>query len=126
MSQLRCTYWIQQSRNAGLGMTDDDIKTKRREKTEDLVAQFGDFDNATLAQLKAAELNQRRPRAGLVESIDEELAARSAPPVSEDPQTVSKAAKPARGEVPAWQRPEYDGPLTCDQAYWRNTQLVTK
>lgn len=42
------------------------------------------------------------------------------------PAQSSTDAKAARGEAPEWQKKDYSGPLTGEQALWRNKHITTK
>lgn len=83
-----------------------------------------------LQQVRAGE-KEGQDRGSLIEAIDAELASRSAAAgvkasVS-GPAPVGFGGKESRGEKhPAYQHPDYSGPLTLMQAAWRNQNLTAK
>lgn len=103
-----------------MGMTQDELKAMQADNLDDIVPLLDEMSGDDLAALLALEQADKHPRVGLVNPIEELLASRvqAAPPAA--------AAKAERAEVPDWKKPDYTGPLTADQAYWRNTHLVTK
>lgn len=47
--------------------------------------------------------------------------------IPESANTAEKSGKQSRGEeTPDWQKPDYNGPLTCEKAEWRNKNIKQK
>lgn len=108
-------------------MTNDDIKALRADVVDNITPLLGDMSDADVTALRKLEASMSRPRNGLLQAIDAELAGReqaALPPAPEKPKRGSRSA--VRDETPAWQKPDYSGPLTGDQAVWRHTRMVTK
>lgn len=64
--------------------------------------------------------DDKKPRKGTTEAAPAKPAERDAA------ETEAEAGKDKRGEIPDWQRPDYSGGLTGDQAMWRNKHITTK
>ncbi len=50
-------------------------------------------------------------------------------PPAEKPADAAKqkqGGKAERGETPEWKKPDYTGPITCEQAMWRNKNISRK
>ncbi|MBB5885474.1 hypothetical protein DYQ93_11405 [Xanthomonas sp. LMG 8992] len=92
----------------------------------ELRERLGDFDAADLQALRAYEADPAtgQNRKGALEAIDERLSALA--PDGGRSSTASDTAgdaAPAAEAAPAWQEPDYDGPITIPQAAWRNANL---
>ena len=95
------------------------LEDLRKKSVDKIGEELDELDAAQLRELRALEELEDKPRVTLLERIDEKLAELDAP--SSDAAAVAKAA--AATAPPAWQNPAYSGPLTGDQAAWRNTNL---
>lgn len=78
-------------------------------------------DPADLEVLRELEHADGTPRKGVLDAIDKR-ATEIAPPPEPATGKSKRAAAPA-AEAPAWQARDYIGPLTGDQAAWRNANL---
>lgn len=126
-----------------------DLQALRSQSINKIREQFDELSGEQLTQLRAMETAEEAPRATLVKAIDdklEELGATSpasdtesntqAPPESEGANDPVEAAAPqlgvdSTGEAPAssgpaWQAPDYCGPMTGDQALWRVANLKAR
>ncbi len=129
-----------------------DLQALRSQSINKIREQFDELSGEQLTQLRAMESAEEAPRATLVKAIDdklEELGA-TAPASDTEPLTASQvglspaatqdtpppkppgaddtAAAPAveAPAAPAWQAPDYCGPLTGDQAMWRVANLKAR
>lgn len=75
----------------------------------------GDMDADALAELRALEEAGGAPRKGVIDAIDKRSAELQPPPKA-DKAEPKAAAKP-------WQARDYNGPMTGEQAAWRNANL---
>lgn len=98
-----------------------------------------ELDGEQLLQLRAMEAAEDAPRATLIKAIDAKLAELGATAPASDAPTntppaqltgADDATAPAVVEAPAaspaWQAPDYCGPLTGDQALWRVANLKAR
>jgi len=110
-------------------MTEDDLQRIRQDKVGDIAAVLDDMTLEDLKALKALEEADPSPRSTLVEKLDDRIAEleQAGAEKADQPDPKTDAGKKARGEeAPAWQKEDYDGPLTGEQAMWRNANLTTK
>lgn len=112
-------------------MNQDEIAALRKDAVSDIVEQFPDLSEEDLLALRDQEDADDKPRITLLGAIDTELGDRVAAEneAAKDNATPppEETAKQERGEEvqqPAWQKPDYNGTLTCDQAEWRNKHLT--
>lgn len=78
-----------------------------------------------LAQLRDLENASEKPRAGALSALDAASKAldeggERPPSAGNEPAPRASAAGP---KAPAWQAPDYDGPLTIPQADWRRHNI---
>lgn len=106
------------------------------------LSRAGKLDRAELEALHAAETagkGRQSVLGTLAQLIDQATAegAQGRASATRDPHEAPSQApapsaggegadKVARGEIPEWRKPEYTGPLSADQAVWRNANLRTK
>lgn len=88
------------------------------EMSEQLAA-LTDDDLAALRKLEAADNGGRK---GALAAIDAEAKARAekAGKGADQPVASERGAKAAAADAEAWRGENYTGPLTADQAEWRN------
>jgi hypothetical protein len=102
-------------------MKPDDLKAIQAGTVEEVhKAVSGIKDAADLAALRKLEEAEASPRKGVMDALDAravELADKPAP------KTGKVADSAAAKSEKAWQARDYDGPLTGDQAAWRNANL---
>ena len=114
------------------------IEELRKGSIKSITPQLADLDNATLADLKAAEQNDDNPRESLLAAIEAEYKRRAplnAPRESGEGGGQS-AASPgnspadqggsAESEPPAYLADGYTGPLTIEQSERRHRQLAER
>lgn len=92
-----------------------DIAEIRRLAIKAIVPKLPELDDAQLADLQATEAADDNPRESLLAAIDAELQRRAAAP---------GAAQGTPDGPPAWQAQDYAGPLTGEQAVWRNANIT--
>lgn len=104
-------------------MDEKDIETLRTGNVDSIKSALPELSSEDLTELLAREVADANPRKGVIEAVETEQAAR-------DPEGDSPlAAKPAKRETskpadkPAWQKPNYAGPLDGEQAAWRRLHL---
>jgi len=113
-------------------MDQADLQNLQGDKVADIVGVLDDMTLEDVQALKALEEAAEKPRTGLLEKLDERIAelGQSGGESGADGQSDAEqkdGGKQARGEeAPAWQKEDYDGPLTGEQAMWRNANLTTK
>lgn len=89
----------------------------------EMAEMLGALTHAELIELRELEEGSDSPRKGALEVIDDALAA-AEPPKVDPPEIVASGAVPAaKPEAPAWQAPEYTGPLDIEQAAWRRRNI---
>lgn len=114
-------------------MNQDELKAIQAGTVDEVHKAVGGIEDAAdLAALRKLEEADGSPRKGVLDALDAraaELAAKAPPPAAGDkaaPKAGKGAAKPdadAGKSEKAWQARDYDGPLTGDQAAWRNANL---
>jgi len=92
------------------------IDDLRRLSVKKIIEHFPALDRAALVTLQATEAEDANPRDSLIEAIAKEIYARD----DADEQPLDEATT---DEAPDWQRVDYDGPITADQAQWRIQNL---
>lgn len=110
-----------------------DLQALREQSINKIREQFDELSGEQLLQLRALESAEEAPRSTLIAAIDdklEELGA-TAPASDAGPEVATAApdAAPQAPEVtapPAWQAPDYCGPMTGDQALWRVAHLKAR
>lgn len=110
-----------------------DLQALREQTINKIREDLDELSGEQLLQLRAMESAEDAPRATLIKAIDAKLAELGATaPASDAGPEVAKAAPdsaPQAPEVtapPAWQAPDYCGPLTGDQALWRVAHLKAR
>lgn len=82
------------------------------------------MDAGDLAELRTLEQADASPRRGVLDAIEareKALEEAAKPPTKAEPKA---AAKPAdKADAKPWQAPDYSGPLSGEQAAWRNANL---
>ena len=114
-------------------MDQQELKAIQARNVDDAAKAIDGMESAEdLAALRALEEADGTPRKTVIEAIEKrvaELAAGAteppAPPASSAPKAPAPApAKPATAAAPApWKARDYSGPLTGDQAAWRNANI---
>lgn len=89
------------------------LEALRASTASEVKEQLGDLETADLKSLLEAETGDSKPRSSVVKAIEAELEERA----------DNEPKKPAA--APEWQKPDYMGPLTGDQAEWRNKHCPT-
>jgi hypothetical protein len=96
---------------------------------EAALAALNPLELARLEELEKAGKN----RAGVLNAIEDIILHQAGDPPSPheeaeaDKAPVADAGKEARGEeIPGYQKLDYSGPLTMDQAQWRNERIEIK
>lgn len=117
-----------------------DLESLRAGTIATIVPELPSLDDAQIASLLAAEQAAERPRSTLIEAIELDMthradaaqdngdAAQASADDAEDARLAAKAEREtavaaAAGPKPAWQAPDYAGPLDGAQASWRNAHL---
>lgn len=104
-----------------------DLKALQAKAIADINPVLGELDRDQLAELLALEVDGNSPRETLTRAIaeriekidaDDAAAEAEAKRVAEAKQAAEPKAKP-----PAHHHPDYSGPLTIEQAEWRNRNL---
>lgn len=94
-----------------------DLKALQQQSVADIQKSLGDLDRDQLTELLALEADCNSPR----ETLTKAIVARIEKMDVENAVPAEPEAKPAK--APAHQHPDYAGPLTCDQAEWRNHNI---
>lgn len=80
-----------------------------------------------LAQLRELENATGKPRAGALAALDAAAKALDEGPAPQANEPAARAASAKAtaddAKAPAWQAPDYDGPLTIPQADWRRHNI---
>jgi hypothetical protein len=82
--------------------------------------QLDELTREQIEELRALESAAADPRSTLLKRLDAKLAELDEPNTPKSEASGAEGAAPAK--VPAWQLPNYVGPLTGDQALWRSAQ----
>lgn len=114
-----------------------DLKQLREQTVAKITEDLDELSIEQLNELRALESLEDPPRSSLIKAIDGKLAEiKAANPNTEEsgaaPAPVSAAEAPV-ASAPAWQAVDYVGPLTGEQALWRQAheadfekQVITK
>lgn len=100
-----------------------DLQALRKGTVKEVTAKLPDLTDDQLVELNALEAQDASPRKGLLDAI---LAERNSRQPGDDDATQDGGARDASldgGARPAWQGEDYTGPLTADQAAWRNARI---
>lgn len=131
-----------------MALTDEERKDLLSNPVADVVAMLDDLGPDDVLALQALE-REGKNRKGLIDAIESYIEAQQGDTpdasVSEEGQSADPAegageteagtqdaepapadAKAERGERPAYMKADYSGPLTIDQAEWRNNNLRQK
>lgn len=109
-----------------------DLQALRSQSINKIREQFDELSGEQLTQLRAMESAEEAPRATLVKAIDDKLEELGATAPSSDvgPDTSTRTPEVAAAgpdtSAPAWQAPDYCGPMTGDQAMWRVANLKAR
>jgi len=95
-----------------------ELDTLRKQAVKAIVPRLPALDRADLVTLLAAEENESNPRESLIKAIADEIAARDADDAA--------AAAEESDAPPDWQAEDYTGPLSGEQALWRQKHLTPK
>ncbi len=110
-------------------MKQDELKAIQAGTVDEVHKAVGGIkDAADLDALRKLEEADGSPRKGVLDALDARAAelAAEAPPAAPGAKAAAKASKAdnaADKSEKAWQARDYDGPLTGDQAAWRNAHL---
>lgn len=86
-----------------------------------IVDQLDELSTEELQQLRLIEEASETPRSSLLSAIDEVRATATVTPQGAEAGAVAPQAASAEAIPPSpWRDPEYYGPLTGEQAAWRN------
>lgn len=99
-------------------MSEVDLKALQVKPIAEINPVLGDLDRDQLTELLALEADCNSPRDSLTKTIVariEKIDADNAPP--------AEPPAPAAAKPPAHRHPDYSGPLTIEQAEWRNRNL---
>jgi len=109
-------------------VTQEELQAIQRGNVDEVQAAIESIvDPADLAALGELEAADGSPRKGVTDALDKRAAAladadeKPAPP-AKAPAAQAKVAAPAAPAAP-WKARDYSGPLTGDQAAWRNANL---
>lgn len=104
-----------------------DLKALQQQSVKDIGEQFAALSDAQLRELHALESNAATPRKTLIENIDDELAQRAEQSNGGEAEAggagAAGSAAPAADPLPKWMDADYTGPITVEQAEWRNANL---
>lgn len=95
------------------------------QNVKDITEVVADMDAEEVEAVKAAEA-QGQNRTGVIKAADARLAELNNDDEADQSEASDEGGKAARGEMPEWKHPDYSGPLTGEQALWRNENLRTK
>lgn len=85
-------------------------------------AAAGEMDREALMALDTAENGNNDPRETVLAAIADAMV-----DVVDAEEAAAEGGKADRGEeIPAWQKPDYTGPLDIPQALWRNRDIRHK
>ena len=123
----------------------DDLAKLRKRAIKDIVPELAALERRDLVTLLAAEGEESNPRESLIAALTKEIAARDALEAeaqaeleaeaaaeaeaereaeAEAEREAGSAAEPTAGDdAPAWQHPDFSGPLDVAQASWRALHL---
>lgn len=101
-------------------MDASELEHLRKQAVKAIVPRLPALERADLVTLLATEENEANPRESLIKALVDEIAARDADDADVD------AAAHADDAPPAWQADDYLGPLTADQAHWRNAHVTPR
>lgn len=107
-------------------LTDDNIKHLLGQTVDAIKAQLPSFNPAELQRIDELERTSKNPRASLLKFIEEAAAASADKAGADSDAETGKAARGEEVKPPAYQSPDYNGPLTGEQAFWRNQNLYWK
>lgn len=117
--------------------TDEQLAAILDQSVQDATKALYEMSLSELARLRALESAAEKPRVGMLSAIDDQFSdveARMAQ-MGEDLEVAAarleeagSGGKEARGEqvTPPWKELNYTGPLTGEQAAWRNENIVIK
>lgn len=103
----------------------EEIKALQIKAAKEIVAALPSLDRDALSELIALEGDSNSPRDPVIKAIAariEELDAEPEPAPRAAPKKADAPA-PKAPEKTHYQHPEYAGPLTIEQAEWRNAHL---
>lgn len=117
--------------------TDEQLMEILDGNVQDVTKMLNDVSLSELARLRALESASDKPRAGVLSAIDDQFSdveARMAQQeedlahADEKLAAAGEGGKEGRGEqvTPPWKELDYNGPLTGEQAAWRNENIVIK
>lgn len=90
----------------------------------EIVERLPTLDAAQLKSLRAMEAKADAPRSGVMDAIDKASAAAKAPKADAKPTAKApKMGAEPKAEPAPWREQDYTGPLTADQAEWRNAHF---
>lgn len=98
--------------------TSAQLQEIRKQPIAQIKPELADMSRQNIVDLLALEANEENPRETLVDALTkqiEKIDADDAEPLAEQESSAN--------EPPAYQRADYSGPLTIDQAQWRNANL---
>lgn len=98
-------------------MDNEQLQALLKRPIKDIKPELASLDRATLVSLMALEAEAENPREALTKAITARIEAIDNLEHEDDATAGDEAA------APAWQRPEYAGPITIEQATWRNLNL---
>lgn len=114
-----------------------DLQALQQQSINRIREDLDELSGDELLRLRALESEQEAPRATLIKAIDAKLAelGATAPAATQDnpPPATPNGAEDAAAEsaveapaAPAWQAPDYCGPLDGSQALWRVANLKAR
>lgn len=102
------------------------LESLRKHAVKAIVPRLPALDRADLVAMLAAESDAAVPREALTKALADEIAKRDA-----DDEAAAKEAAAAAADddslpegPPDWQAEDYTGPLSGEQAQWRNKHLT--
>lgn len=99
-------------------MDNEQLQALLKRPIKDIKPELASLDRATLVSLLAIEAEVDNPREALTKAITARIES-----IDNLEGDDADATSGDEAETPAWQRPEYTGTLTIDQATWRNLNL---
>lgn len=103
-----------------------DPKALLQNSVKDVVEHFSTLTDEQLRELRALETAEQN-RKTLLEAIDDELVQRAKQGNGGEAEAggagAAGSAAPAADPLPKWMGADYTGPITVEQAEWRNANL---
>lgn len=98
--------------------TSDELQDIHKQAIKAIVPALPTMTRQNVVDLLAMETDEENPRETLVEALTKQLEK-----IDADDADAPADAEPSAKEPPAYQRKDYTGPLTIEQAQWRHANI---